>query len=186
MGDASRGVDAELIGARHVPEQRHADLAIAFVSGDRSAEVGDRVAGGAAPLRQKVAAERLAVLAEIDAEGGADRAGGQLEQVAGDEGLAGILADRQILMQVGADPRRRLRRDRSFAEQVDRHAARRARIGIDAARGAVGTGLGIERLDQMRAPYLVAAPLVRSEEHTSELQSLMRISYAVFCLKKTK
>src|SRR3546814_4060513 len=29
-------------------------------------------------------------------------------------------------------------------------------------------------------------PLVRSEEHTSELQSLMRISYAVFCLKKKK
>src|SRR3546814_8814049 len=27
-------------------------------------------------------------------------------------------------------------------------------------------------------------PLYRSEEHTSELQSLMRISYAVFCLKK--
>src|SRR3546814_12996859 len=30
----------------------------------------------------------------------------------------------------------------------------------------------------------VAAQLQRSEEHTSELQSLMRISYAVFCLKK--
>src|SRR3546814_2237586 len=30
------------------------------------------------------------------------------------------------------------------------------------------------------------ASRVRSEEHTSELQSLMRISYAVFCLKKTK
>src|SRR3546814_9216419 len=30
------------------------------------------------------------------------------------------------------------------------------------------------------------AALVRSEEHTSELQSLMRISYAVFCLKKKK
>src|SRR3546814_3714552 len=28
------------------------------------------------------------------------------------------------------------------------------------------------------------APWLRSEEHTSELQSLMRISYAVFCLKK--
>src|SRR3546814_3552414 len=27
-------------------------------------------------------------------------------------------------------------------------------------------------------------PIIRSEEHTSELQSLMRISYAVFCLKK--
>src|SRR3546814_18346492 len=31
-----------------------------------------------------------------------------------------------------------------------------------------------------------AYPLWRSEEHTSELQSLMRISYAVFCLKKKK
>src|SRR3546814_9996487 len=30
------------------------------------------------------------------------------------------------------------------------------------------------------------APGFRSEEHTSELQSLMRISYAVFCLKKKK
>src|SRR3546814_1345840 len=30
------------------------------------------------------------------------------------------------------------------------------------------------------------APSSRSEEHTSELQSLMRISYAVFCLKKKK
>src|SRR3546814_4945852 len=30
----------------------------------------------------------------------------------------------------------------------------------------------------------VTGLLVRSEEHTSELQSLMRISYAVFCLKK--
>src|SRR3546814_4910968 len=31
-----------------------------------------------------------------------------------------------------------------------------------------------------------SASRIRSEEHTSELQSLMRISYAVFCLKKTK
>src|SRR3546814_1616080 len=31
-----------------------------------------------------------------------------------------------------------------------------------------------------------ANPGLRSEEHTSELQSLMRISYAVFCLKKKK
>src|SRR3546814_8978515 len=31
-----------------------------------------------------------------------------------------------------------------------------------------------------------AAGMFRSEEHTSELQSLMRISYAVFCLKKKK
>src|SRR3546814_2340830 len=35
-------------------------------------------------------------------------------------------------------------------------------------------------------PDLRAEGLPRSEEHTSELQSLMRISYAVFCLKKKK
>src|SRR3546814_6561806 len=33
---------------------------------------------------------------------------------------------------------------------------------------------------------VLIAELLRSEEHTSELQSLMRISYAVFCLKKKK
>src|SRR3546814_5335811 len=35
-------------------------------------------------------------------------------------------------------------------------------------------------------PKQVAEELQRSEEHTSELQSLMRNSYAVFCLKKNK
>src|SRR3546814_3298774 len=35
-------------------------------------------------------------------------------------------------------------------------------------------------------PLAAIEPLARSEEHTSELQSLMRISYAVFCLKKKK
>src|SRR3546814_5518483 len=38
---------------------------------------------------------------------------------------------------------------------------------------------GARRLARLRQPP-------RSEEHTSELQSLMRISYAVFCLKKKK
>src|SRR3546814_9758165 len=37
---------------------------------------------------------------------------------------------------------------------------------------------------RVRAGYLALARESRSEEHTSELQSLMRISYAVFCLKK--
>src|SRR3546814_2117905 len=40
----------------------------------------------------------------------------------------------------------------------------------------------IERSSQV----LRETGIVRSEEHTSELQSLMRISYAVFCLKKKK
>src|SRR3546814_6458383 len=38
-------------------------------------------------------------------------------------------------------------------------------------------------IEKARAQYPGQVPL-RSEEHTSELQSLMRISYAVFCLKK--
>src|SRR3546814_2010519 len=38
--------------------------------------------------------------------------------------------------------------------------------------------------DRIKPPPWV--PALRSEEHTSELQSLMRISYAVFCLKKKK
>src|SRR3546814_3726882 len=39
-------------------------------------------------------------------------------------------------------------------------------------------------VDALSARMDDADPAVRSEEHTSELQSLMRISYAVFCLKK--
>src|SRR3546814_7806305 len=41
-----------------------------------------------------------------------------------------------------------------------------------------------ETLAQRLAPFSVAC--LRSEEHTSELQSLMRHTYAVFCLKKKK
>src|SRR3546814_4997645 len=40
--------------------------------------------------------------------------------------------------------------------------------------------------DAMKAAVTRASSSQRSEEHTSELQSLMRISYAVFCLKKKK
>src|SRR3546814_8718711 len=47
----------------------------------------------------------------------------------------------------------------------------------------VGVGLGVGVGAQ---PAIDPVPLDRSEEHTSELQSLMRISYAVFCLKKKK
>src|SRR3546814_3478499 len=38
--------------------------------------------------------------------------------------------------------------------------------------------------NKARSPECGGQPSTRSEEHTSELQSLMRISYAVFCLKK--
>src|SRR3546814_13472250 len=64
----------------------------------------------------------------------------------------------------------------------------RSEVG-DADRPVPGVEVGV------RVPAVVEQRLplahhaeggVRSEEHTSELQSLMRISYAVFCLKKKK
>src|SRR3546814_11401277 len=45
--------------------------------------------------------------------------------------------------------------------------------------------LGVQRCLRILKDHL-HAQRIRSEEHTSELQSLMRISYAVFCLKKNK
>src|SRR3546814_3330652 len=46
---------------------------------------------------------------------------------------------------------------------------------------------GFKRSDTEFAEVIASSVSVnRSEEHTSELQSLMRISYAVFCLKKNK
>src|SRR3546814_8294222 len=48
-------------------------------------------------------------------------------------------------------------------------------------------GIAAERLREYRRPLRAddqPTAFGRSEEHTSELQSLMRISYAVFCLKK--
>src|SRR3546814_3384199 len=43
-----------------------------------------------------------------------------------------------------------------------------------------------ERFNALVSVWPVLIIFARSEEHTSELQSLMRISYAVFCLKKKK
>src|SRR3546814_6794471 len=55
---------------------------------------------------------------------------------------------------------------------------------------ADGPGIGEQGRDRGDDAFPVAQPHPplgnRSEEHTSELQSLMRISYAVFCLKKKK
>src|SRR3546814_9011967 len=44
-------------------------------------------------------------------------------------------------------------------------------------------GIFIRMMEGLATPTIAVEP-ARSEEHTSELQSLMRISYAVFCLKK--
>src|SRR3546814_2740345 len=55
-----------------------------------------------------------------------------------------------------------------------------ARLQDGIARGDVG------RADHLDLQAEIPGHRGRSEEHTSELQSLMRISYAVFCLKKKK
>src|SRR3546814_4928070 len=46
------------------------------------------------------------------------------------------------------------------------------------------TAMALATADAHGRPSLRMVLMKRSEEHTSELQSLMRISYAVFCLKK--
>src|SRR3546814_2701281 len=84
-------------------------------------------------------------------------------------GNAGIIAD--IVAQ------------RIVGERGDKLVARAAAFG----RGLAGVDAEAADLPDRRAARnrFVAQP-ERSEEHTSELQSLMRNSYAVFCLKKKK
>src|SRR3546814_7502549 len=66
---------------------------------------------------------------------------------------------------------RSFRRRAQEPRHLFRPAVGNAQIGVPAPRGEIRIADEIDR---------------RSEEHTSELQSLMRISYAVFCLKKKK
>src|SRR3546814_1744132 len=56
------------------------------------------------------------------------------------------------------------------------------RVEIGVAVGPRGKRPAVQRISGERVDGVES----RSEEHTSELQSLMRISYAVFCLKKQK
>src|SRR3546814_2518975 len=80
--------------------------------------------------------------------------------------------------------------------------ARGLREAMEPVREELGVHLAQSRLRETRFPDAVRPPrniedaagqrlvhrrvrfAIRSDEHTSELQSLMRISYAVFCLKK--
>src|SRR3546814_4985462 len=57
---------------------------------------------------------------------------------------------------------------------------------LDHARGAVVADPQLPLQPACRGFLAFGDDLARSEEHTSELQSLMRISYAVFCLKQKK
>src|SRR3546814_5605936 len=66
-------------------------------------------------------------------------------------------------------------------ERQDGAAARR---GHDRRNAEARLRDGVDRQMASRPCRALLAAARRSEEHTSELQSLMRISYAVFCLKK--
>src|SRR3546814_1224183 len=97
--------------------------------------------------------------------------------------------------EVGASSPRQIQNP--LGDDVEHDFARPAfdRIGLGAQPAArAGAALGLfavpfERFAAAARHDEFVAALVefgRSEEHTSELQSLMRISYAVFCLKKKK
>src|SRR3546814_4346061 len=98
-----------------------------------------------------------------------------------------------------SDLRHLVRRRQRAGAGIEGAAARetigalRHRLGL--VRQAVVVGIGVVGAQQYRhrqREHLRGLPQSRrqagerSEEHTSELQSLMRISYAVFCLKKKK
>src|SRR3546814_3718667 len=73
----------------------------------------------------------------------------------------------------------------ALSEYVIEHGSASARsptVSLQLLAGAAG----IEPANAGTKNRCLTAWLRRSEEHTSELQSLMRISYAVFCLKKKK
>src|SRR3546814_10256694 len=67
-------------------------------------------------------------------------------------------------------------------------AARHQPAAFDAADPCILDAIALEGGVRRHRPVVMRRDHVqpRSEEHTSELQSLMRISYAVFCLKKKK
>src|SRR3546814_5676031 len=112
--------------------------------------------------------------------------------VAIDADVAGVAAGAAFDAAVVAEHRRRLVA-RVLALELELAAEEGvAAAGVDHVARAEGQriAVGALRMPQRRAAdgnALAFRPrYVRSEEHTSELQSLMRTSYAVFCLKKKK
>src|SRR3546814_7051887 len=86
-----------------------------------------------------------------------------------------ISSGRRRHIGASADPRAS-KGGRTTHEKTNHPALRRRSLD---GHGPRGSGLGPGQIHHRRLDD-------RSEEHTSELQSLMRISYAVFCLKKKK
>src|SRR3546814_6075434 len=83
---------------------------------------------------------------------------------------------------VAGDPYRKPQRAAQITQPTLDLGVRLILGRFDGAKAQVG-GIGAD-LGEIGGPRRTRGSIVRSEEHTSELQSLMRISYAVFCLKK--
>src|SRR3546814_5858610 len=100
-----------------------------------------------------------------------------------DDAADGIRADFQ-----GLEPVDLLAAVQHQLQQADEHRQRREAEPIEAGLARFGLVAQVEPYPGERQyPHRqVDQEHPRSEEHTSELQSLMRISYAVFCLKKKK
>src|SRR3546814_6206903 len=81
--------------------------------------------------------------------------------------------------------------DRTF-HRLGARIGQKDRVGkgvLDEPRGiglALRAAIEVRHMHQRRRLILDRLRQMRSEEHTSEFQSLMRISYAVFCLKQKK
>src|SRR3546814_4018350 len=108
--------------------------------------------------------------------------GESLLQIVGERGAEALQAVLRPVGRGGREPRlhqRRLELGLQFVAQqpLELRIAADAETGDEAQDG---------RRADARARGELRHRLERSEEHTSELQSLMRISYAVFCLKKKK
>src|SRR3546814_3662699 len=108
---------------------------------------------------------------------------GLIEGVVGLEGQAGGVAQLHLLAELAAQEAGSVVQRRDHRLRVA--AAQRHDEGGGALEVWADPHFRHRQVDagQVRVAQLVAR---RSEEHTSELQSLMRISYAVFCLKKKK
>src|SRR3546814_6431646 len=91
--------------------------------------------------------------------------------------VAGVMASALTFYMVSL----RVSAERSAVEKLERRIAVNM-LSIRHLRSELGTRERLPQLERWNADVLA----LRSEEHTSELQSLMRISYAVFCLKTKK
>src|SRR3546814_10252768 len=90
------------------------------------------------------------------------------------------------LLPIITAPDKRLEAISTPVEAVTDDVRRQLDDMLETMYAAPGIGLAAIQVDIAKRMLVIDIARERSEEHTSELQSLMRISYGVFCLKKKK